>query len=1000
MATYIQGVTDYIPQYQPFEPDYNFYSNIMQTKQSQYDNNWKALNSMYSEYYNADLTRDGNIKKRDTYLKDIEFNLKRVSQLDLSLEQNVNQASQIFKPFYEDAALMSDMVKTKKAKSQISLGEGYLSKIDPKQNKKYWSEGVDKIKFELQEFKDATDEEAGSIEISNYTPNRDITAELNKITKDFGNVQFAPEFKNGYIITTTNGEKLVEPLYKLYEASLGDDPGIQDWFRTKAYVERKRYGVTNAAQFGGDKNKAEMKYLEERFTVLKDQAVSQYDHLNEVNTNYDAQLLDLEKQKKENKGGPNIDKEIAQLKLNKDINTKVLNRAKTNADIMKETVDADGKFKNPYGDVKSLRWKVDNGMAASLMQKQFLEDANLFALKNMKTDVKVDQYKLASYKNQLESRLVAQRNAATMNAARTRANATVEAANIKAAADKELQYNKYLVDTDQGYYTNDANGNIVVAKYKNQNETFSEPKGSLKSGSVTDETNKYYQKMKVDTQMLIGENNAQGVLKNMTHMLNDLVSSNKMSQAEATEILSYSKNKKITLDAFDKQIKNDKSINWYLTNRIGDNDLKKIVNRFNNYISNHKGDSTFKTFQKDNEPYKAYVAGKLTLDDTFRYLEETEKWKIKTSKLIESKIMNELTGENRANVQYLFDESGNKRTKEEYFDALVANGRDIYDARTSFQKAKDMIPGIGRSEGGDYEEYDFFNSRANKLYSDSDFLKNNDAGLRGTGTGIAVDALTSIDVHPNNPVGRAYWGEAMYDLENGFDFQNSKTDGVSFMGYSSDAYNKSISDLKRNDLGLQILNKFKADIDNPKSKFGVVKLTVLPIAGSRSNIGGYTLRPPIEWITENTRQLNTNGSVKKSGILSQNQADLALKNGITYMMQNKEMQSQMYKNYFEDPLAANISKDKPYKYEDLTDPDYKFQINKSLGGPSDFTVTGTFPFIDPNTGKKTIETFTESSTVYGNQLTEFRNSLVNEFFPNLKDDYFTTFQQLNSYGIK
>jgi len=999
MATYIQGVTDYIPQYQPFEPDYNFYSNIMQTKQSQYDNNWKALNSMYSEYYNADLTRDGNIKKRDTYLKDIEFNLKRVSQLDLSLEQNVNQASQIFKPFYEDAALMSDMVKTKKAKSQISLGESYLKANDPTIHSKYWGEGIDKIKFELQEFKEATDEEAGNVEISSYTPNRDITAELSKITKDFGNVQFAPEFKNGYIITTTNGEKLVEPLYKLYEASLGDDPGVQDWFRTKAYVDRKRYGVNNAAQFGGDKNKAEMKYLEDKFTVLKDQSIAQYDHLNEVNTNYDAQLLDLEKQKKENKGGPNIDKEIAQLKLNKDINTKVLNRAKTNADIMKETVDADGKFKNPYGDLKSLRWKVDNGMAAALMQKQFLEDANLFALKNMKTDVKVDQYKLASYKNELESRLVAQRNAATMSAARTRANATIKAANIKAASDKQIQYNKYLVDTKQGYYTNDADGNIVVAKYENQNKPFSESKGSLKTGAITDETNKYYQKMKVDTQMLIGENNAQGVLKNMTHMLNDLVSSNKMSQAEATEILSYSKNKKVTLDAFDKQIKDDKSINWYLTNRIGDNDLKKIVNRFNNYISNHKGDSTFTTFQKDNEPYRAYVAGKLILDDTFRYLDETEKWKIKTSKLIESKIMNELTGENRGNVQYLFDESGNKRTKEEYFAALAKAGRYTYDGRSYWEKAKDMIPFIGRSEGGDYEEYDFFNTRANKLYSDSKFMKNNNGGLPGTGTGIAVDALSSIVVHPNNPVGRTYWGEAMYDLDK-FDWQNSKTDRVSFMGYSANAYDKAGSDLKRNDLGLQILNKFRADIDNPKSKFGVVKLTVLPIAGSRSDIGGYILRPDIEWITENTRQLNTDGSVKKSGILSQNQADLMLKNGITYMMKNKEMESQMYKDYFEDPLAANISKGNPYKYEDVTDNDYKFQINKSLGGPSDFTVTGTFPFIDPNTGKKTIETFTESSTVYGNQLTEFRNSLVNEFFPNLKDDYFTTFQQLNSYGIK
>ena len=108
--------------------------------------------------------------------------------------------------------------------------------------------------------------------------------------------------------------------------------------------------------------------------------------------------------------------------------------------------------------------------------------------------------------------------------------------------------------------TEDPDGNIVFAKYKGQNKPYSESKGSLKSGSVTDETNKYYQKMKVDTQMLIGENNAQGVLKNMTHMLNDLVSSNKMSQAEATEILSYSKNKKVTLDAFDKQIKDDKSV--------------------------------------------------------------------------------------------------------------------------------------------------------------------------------------------------------------------------------------------------------------------------------------------------------------------------------------------------------------------------------------------------------------------------------------------------------
>ena len=37
MSTYLQGVTDYIPQFQPFQPDLNFYANALQTKQNQYD---------------------------------------------------------------------------------------------------------------------------------------------------------------------------------------------------------------------------------------------------------------------------------------------------------------------------------------------------------------------------------------------------------------------------------------------------------------------------------------------------------------------------------------------------------------------------------------------------------------------------------------------------------------------------------------------------------------------------------------------------------------------------------------------------------------------------------------------------------------------------------------------------------------------------------------------------------------------------------------------------
>ena len=44
MATYIQGLTDYIPQIQPFQPDLNFYGNVMQTRQTRFDAATKKVN--------------------------------------------------------------------------------------------------------------------------------------------------------------------------------------------------------------------------------------------------------------------------------------------------------------------------------------------------------------------------------------------------------------------------------------------------------------------------------------------------------------------------------------------------------------------------------------------------------------------------------------------------------------------------------------------------------------------------------------------------------------------------------------------------------------------------------------------------------------------------------------------------------------------------------------------------------------------------------------------
>ena len=143
MATYIPGITDYIPQIQPFQPDLNFYANVLQTRQSRYDSGKKQLNSLYSSIYDAALSKEENIQRRDAFMKTIDEDLKKISGLDLSLQQNVDAASGIFKGFYEDRYITDDMVKTKKYRANKSKAESLRNCNDPKKCPGYWDEGVE-----------------------------------------------------------------------------------------------------------------------------------------------------------------------------------------------------------------------------------------------------------------------------------------------------------------------------------------------------------------------------------------------------------------------------------------------------------------------------------------------------------------------------------------------------------------------------------------------------------------------------------------------------------------------------------------------------------------------------------------------------------------------------------------------------------------------------------------------------------------------------------------
>ena len=76
MATYIKGNTPYIPQIQPFRPDFNFYQRGLAMKQAATDRNRDRLSTLYGSLLNSPMLREKNIKDREQFFDLIDQDIK------------------------------------------------------------------------------------------------------------------------------------------------------------------------------------------------------------------------------------------------------------------------------------------------------------------------------------------------------------------------------------------------------------------------------------------------------------------------------------------------------------------------------------------------------------------------------------------------------------------------------------------------------------------------------------------------------------------------------------------------------------------------------------------------------------------------------------------------------------------------------------------------------------------------------------------------------------
>jgi hypothetical protein len=460
MATYISGVTDFIPEYQPFQPDLNFYGNIMQAKQSIYDQNYKALSGVYNQLYSAELTNKENIKNRDELLKQLDFNLNRIAGLDLSLEQNVEQAKQVFKPFYENKSLMRDMAYTKNWNNTYSSAQALKTSQDEKQRKQYWDEGVRKMQYEREAFANASLDNILKMPDATYTPRVDVPEMYQKLAKDMNLSVDITETNGRYFVRQKNGPLLQAPLTQLFASKLNSDPAIQSYYATKAYVQRMDDAYANKDKYGSVEA-AEKEYLKTNYNLLKEQVKIQNHETQQVKNTVQAKLDNVTTDVKEGLINEHTEEYVQSLEealglvtVNAEATQKLANELddKPSSNAISTSVVEGLDLSN----IELARMKVDMGMANSYANTDINQQAYLLAHKDMVRDMSADPYGVSSQNHAYRSAEEAQRSANRRNEIMLRGNIQKDLIDHKANLDKEAAIikagleNKSLISDGKG----------------------------------------------------------------------------------------------------------------------------------------------------------------------------------------------------------------------------------------------------------------------------------------------------------------------------------------------------------------------------------------------------------------------------------------------------------------------------------------------------------------------------------------------------------------------
>lgn len=241
MATYVPGVETYLPDIKPFTPDYKFLSAVLDVRTDKYNTNWKATNDLYNKVVYADLSRTDTKEQRDQYINQIAPSLEKISGMDLSLMQNADSAKAVFAPFFEDDLIVSDIMHTSNYRKEIDYANRLEYSPDAEQRKKFNSDGIRSLQYQMEDFISATPDNAMKLGLPKFVEGVDLMDMAQKMLGEMKPpLKIKRESPQGdWIITQQNGTLVMPAAVAYLEKTLLSDPRIVNFYKNQSFVRSR-----------------------------------------------------------------------------------------------------------------------------------------------------------------------------------------------------------------------------------------------------------------------------------------------------------------------------------------------------------------------------------------------------------------------------------------------------------------------------------------------------------------------------------------------------------------------------------------------------------------------------------------------------------------------------------------------------------------------------------------------------------------------------------------